>query len=74
LLFTHIFCIEFPDAERRQLEAEANEKLSDVYQKLMQAGVDKTESERDAKLKETLSNLQRVFPGPHLCRVITAFA
>jgi vacuolar-type H+-ATPase subunit H len=63
----------FPDAKRRQLEAEANEKLSDVYQKLMQAGVDKTESERDAKLKETLSNLQRVFPGPYIFGTFTTF-
>ncbi|KAI0063838.1 cohesin complex subunit psm1 [Artomyces pyxidatus] len=46
-----------------QLEAELNEKLSDVHNKLMQAGVDQKESERDAKLKETLANLQRIFPG-----------
>lgn len=29
----------------------------------MQAGVDKQESEREAKLKDTLASLQRVFPG-----------
>ncbi|KAF9233408.1 hypothetical protein BU15DRAFT_90371 [Melanogaster broomeanus] len=46
-----------------RLEAEANEKLADVYQRLLQAGVDRTESEREAKLKETLASLQRVFPG-----------
>ena len=29
----------------------------------MQAGFDQKESEREAKLKETLANLQRIFPG-----------
>ncbi|KAA1474997.1 hypothetical protein DENSPDRAFT_401153 [Dentipellis sp. KUC8613] len=46
-----------------RLEAEINEKLQDVHNKLLQAGVDQKESEREAKLKETLSNLQRIFPG-----------
>ncbi|KAL4072467.1 RecF/RecN/SMC [Scleroderma yunnanense] len=46
-----------------RLEAETNEKLADVYHRLLQAGVDRTESEREAKLKETLANLQRIFPG-----------
>lgn len=46
-----------------QLEAEINEKLLDVHNKLLQAGVDRKESEREAKLKETLANLQRIFPG-----------
>jgi hypothetical protein len=43
-----------------KLEVEANEKLADVVQKL-QAGVDQSKSEREVKLKETLSNLQRIF-------------
>ena len=47
----------------RQLEKEANEKLHEVHQKLMQAGVDRSESEKEAKFKETLSNLQRLFSG-----------
>ena len=47
----------------RQLERELNEKLAETHEKLLQAGVDKKESERDARLKETLSNLQRIFPG-----------
>jgi hypothetical protein len=55
------------DKPHRQLEKEANEKLSDVYQKLLQAGVDRNESEKEAKLKDTLSNLQRIFPGLHIC-------
>jgi structural maintenance of chromosome 1 len=29
----------------------------------MQAGFDQKETEREAKLKETLANLQRIFPG-----------
>jgi len=37
-----------------------------VFNKLLQAGVDKSESQREAKLKETLSNLKRVFPGMSL--------
>ncbi|KAH9930814.1 cohesin complex subunit psm1 [Amylocystis lapponica] len=47
----------------RQLETEINEKLLDVHQKLLQAGVDQRESEREVRLKETLANLQRIFPG-----------
>lgn len=47
----------------RQLETEINEKLHDVHTKLMQAGVDQQESAKDARLKETLEKLQRVFPG-----------
>ena len=47
----------------RQLEKETNEKLVDIYEKLTQAGVDQQESQREARLKETLSNLQRIFPG-----------
>lgn len=34
-----------------------------MHNKLLQAGVDQKESEREAKMKETLSNLQRIFPG-----------
>ncbi|EIW78182.1 cohesin complex subunit psm1 [Coniophora puteana RWD-64-598 SS2] len=46
-----------------RLETEANEKLAEVYQKLLQAGVDRTEGEREARLRETLTGLQRLFPG-----------
>lgn len=46
-----------------RLETETNEKLADVYQRLLQAGVDRNESEREARLKETLASLQRIFPG-----------
>jgi structural maintenance of chromosome 1 len=54
-------------------ETEVNERLQDTFNKLIQAGADKRESERDAKLKETLSSLRRLFPGVHgrvvdLCR------
>ena len=47
----------------RKLDAEVDEKLQNVYQQLLQAGVDKHESEREARLKETLASLQRIFPG-----------
>lgn len=33
--------------------------------KLLQAGVDRNQTEREARLKETLSNLRRIFPGVH---------
>ncbi|KAJ8472469.1 hypothetical protein ONZ51_g8497 [Trametes cubensis] len=46
-----------------QLEKETNEKLVDIYEKLTQAGVDQQESQRETRLKETLANLQRIFPG-----------
>lgn len=63
-------------AERTRIslrETEINERLQDIYHQLLQAGVDKRESEREAKLKETLSSLKRIFPGVHgrvvdLCR------
>ncbi|GJE85341.1 chromosome segregation protein SMC [Phanerochaete sordida] len=58
--------LENQQAERTritQLEQELNEKLVSVHQQLLQAGVDQKESEREAKLKETLANLQRIFPG-----------
>ena len=48
---------------RRTLEKETNEKLVNIYEQLTQAGVDQQESAREARLKETLSNLQRIFPG-----------
>lgn len=46
-----------------QLEKEINEKLHEIYQQLLQASVDRQESEKEARLKETLSNLSRIFPG-----------
>jgi len=46
-------------------ETEINERLQDTYNKLLQAGVDKRESEREIKLKEVLQSLKRVFPGVH---------
>ena len=42
---------------------EADEKLQTVYQELLQAGVEKHESEKEAKMKATLADLQRLFPG-----------
>jgi hypothetical protein len=32
-------------------------------QKLLQAGVEKDESDKEVRLKETVANLQRMFPG-----------
>lgn len=56
-------------------ETEINERLQDTYHKLLQAGADRRENEREAKLKETLASLKRIFPGVHgrvvdLCRPV----
>lgn len=48
----------------RKLHVEADEKLQNIYHQLLQAGADKHESDREAKLKETLASLQGIFPGP----------
>ncbi|KAI0274052.1 condensin complex subunit SMC1 [Russula aff. rugulosa BPL654] len=58
--------LEAQQSERTRInrhEAELNEQLLAVHQKLMQAGFDQKETEREAKMKETLSNLQRIFSG-----------
>ena len=47
----------------RRTETEINERLQDVHNKLLQAGADRKESEREANLKECFSALQRIFPG-----------
>ncbi|EIW69438.1 hypothetical protein TREMEDRAFT_62305 [Tremella mesenterica DSM 1558] len=60
--------LEHAQAERERVNmkvTEINEKLQETYNKLLQAGVDKRESEREAKLKEVLQSLKRVFPGVH---------
>lgn len=46
-----------------QMETELNEKLRDCWEKLLQTDADRRESEREVKLKETLTSLQRIFPG-----------
>ena len=46
-----------------KLQVEADEKLQKIYQQLLQAGVEKQESEKETKMKETIANLQRIFPG-----------
>ena len=57
-----------------QLETELAEKLSDTHDKLLQAGVDRRETERDAKLKETFAALQRIFPGRSYDRMLMTSA
>lgn len=56
-------------------ETEINERLQDTYHKLLQAGADRRENERETRLKETLASLKRIFPGVHgrvvdLCRPV----
>lgn len=48
-----------------KLEIEINEKLQECHVKLLQAGVDQKESEKEAKRKETFASLQRIFPGKY---------
>ena len=45
------------------MEQEIGEKLNETAAKLLQAGVDRSESEREAKLRDTLQSLQKIFPG-----------
>ncbi|CAA7261205.1 unnamed protein product [Cyclocybe aegerita] len=45
-----------------KLQMEADEKLQTVYQQLLQAGVDRQESEKEARMKETLGELATHLP------------
>jgi structural maintenance of chromosome 1 len=56
LLLNHLFL-------RSKLQVEADEKLQNIYHQLLQAGVERHESEKETKMKETIANLQRIFPG-----------
>ncbi|KAF8937499.1 Structural maintenance of chromosomes protein 1 [Dissophora ornata] len=44
-------------------ELELNEKLTNTLNQLMEAKLDQRESEKEQRLKETLSSLKRIFPG-----------
>ncbi|BFZ60721.1 Structural maintenance of chromosomes protein 1 [Saitoella coloradoensis] len=46
-----------------QTETELNEKLQQTLNKLLEANASTRESEREAKFRETLAALQRIFPG-----------
>ena len=48
-----------------QAETELNEKLQHTMNMLLQAGVDKRDSDREVKLKETITSLKRIFNGVH---------
>ncbi|KDN52242.1 hypothetical protein K437DRAFT_221032 [Tilletiaria anomala UBC 951] len=47
----------------RKREAEVNGILTECYNKLLQAGHDRKESEKEAKMRETIMTLQKIFPG-----------
>lgn len=60
--------IDHAQEERTRIslrETELEDRLQETLQKLLQAGVDKRESEREVKMRETLSSLRRVIPGVH---------
>ncbi|KAF9100480.1 Structural maintenance of chromosomes protein 1 [Mortierella sp. GBA35] len=44
-------------------ENELNEKLTNILNQLMEAKLDQRESEKEQRLKETISSLKRIFPG-----------
>jgi structural maintenance of chromosome 1 len=46
-------------------ETELHEKLTDVQNRIMQARVDSSTSEREAKFSECLDNMKRAFEGVH---------
>jgi len=46
-----------------RLQVEVEEKLHNIYHQLLQAGVKRQKSEKETKMKETIANLQRIFPG-----------
>ncbi|KAJ1023907.1 hypothetical protein NDA13_004741 [Ustilago tritici] len=48
-----------------QRETKLNDTLQVCYNKLLQAGNDLKEVEREAAMKETMAKLQRIFPGVH---------
>ncbi|KAJ1824235.1 Structural maintenance of chromosomes protein 1 [Coemansia sp. RSA 2675] len=48
-----------------RVEIELNEKLAGVLKELSQARADQRESAREAKLKDTIGTLQRIFTGVH---------
>ncbi|KAI8977063.1 RecF/RecN/SMC [Mycotypha africana] len=56
-----------------QRETELNELLQDTLNKLMEASVTQSESEKDTKFNESVSVLKQIYPGVHgkladLCR------
>lgn len=60
--------LEVARAHRRKLEqneAELTEKLKACLGKLLQAKVDKQDSEKELRLRSTVESLRRLFPGVH---------
>ncbi|KAJ3036857.1 Structural maintenance of chromosomes protein 1 [Rhizophlyctis rosea] len=60
--------LQTSEAEHRRLqqtENEMNERLMDIQNKLTMARVDRSESERETRFKETLDTLRRIYPGVH---------
>ncbi|CAO1631057.1 unnamed protein product [Parajaminaea phylloscopi] len=47
----------------RRRETQLNDLLQECYSKLIQAGNDAKQSEREVKMKETVTALSRIFPG-----------
>ncbi len=52
-------------AKLQQAETETAESLRNVMERLLQAKIDREESEREIKLRTTVESLKRMFPGVH---------
>lgn len=48
-----------------QKTTELNEKLQSCVNKLLEAGQDARESERESRFRETINTLKKIFPGVH---------
>lgn len=48
-----------------EIEAEKNERLNIVLSKLLEAKVDKKESEREIRMRTTIETMKRIFPNVH---------
>ncbi|KAG2187751.1 hypothetical protein INT44_005441, partial [Umbelopsis vinacea] len=46
-------------------EQDLNDKLQETLHRLMQARIDKNESEKETRFKECLQNLKQIYPGFH---------
>ncbi len=46
-------------------ETELNDRLQETLRKLVEAGADKRESEKETRTKENIATLRRLFPGIH---------
>lgn len=56
-----------PLVSNSQLETETNEKLQNIYTKLLTAGTEAKQSDKEKRLKETIDTLKNIYPGQSCC-------